>query len=118
MRISDWSSDVCSSDLQPVFVGDAEPAAGGRSLDDDFAALVFVLQVAAVVELLERPVEHPQRPLVQNVEVQGAGRAAARDKAEGRHVRGGAAIVDHALGDGEEIQLGRASCRERVCQYV
>src|SRR3546814_8292091 len=29
MRISDWSSDVCSSDL-PVLVGDAMPGAGAR----------------------------------------------------------------------------------------
>src|SRR3546814_14895845 len=34
MRISDWSSDVCSSDLGPAWVGDdgglVAPAAGGR----------------------------------------------------------------------------------------
>src|SRR3546814_2827341 len=28
MRISDWSSDVCSSDLGPVVLGDALPGVG------------------------------------------------------------------------------------------
>src|SRR3546814_3090532 len=34
MRISDWSSDVCSSDLRPR-PGRLDPAAGGRVMSDD-----------------------------------------------------------------------------------
>src|SRR3546814_5394761 len=64
MRISDWSSDVCSSDLH------GEPA----------------LQGAAVVIV--------------------AARIAARQ--EGRQ----------RIGMRRMQQIGRASCRERVCQYV
>src|SRR3546814_7908675 len=75
MRISDWSSDVCSSDLTPVrhadFVAGFIPldSAEGADLLEDFLRLVGV----------------------------------------------------HAAEDGEDavaFQIGRASCRERVCQYV
>src|SRR3546814_1478728 len=69
MRISDWSSDVCSSDL------------GGISL----ACTAMLAQ-----ELLER-----------------SGVGILDDKAVSGLVQ--------QMGHGE---IGRASCRERVCQYV
>src|SRR3546814_5515068 len=74
MRISDWSSDVCSSDLQEQGQGD-EGAAGA-----------------------------PVR----------TGARAAGERACGR------AQVDGRLGRpvGADTQIGRASCRERVCQEV
>src|SRR3546814_4715413 len=68
MRISDWSSDVCSSDLRLVVV--ELPDEGGQDL------------------------LHRNRPVV------------AREV-------GTVAVVPAGA---EEI--GRASCRERVCQYV
>src|SRR3546814_3882514 len=74
MRISDWSSDVCSSDLE----GLAEKLAG-----------------PVVAELLE------QR------------RADAVRHAAIRH-----AMHDVGVDHGAAIEIGRASCRERVCQYV
>src|SRR3546814_20082921 len=76
MRISDWSSDVCSSDLIALTV------------------------VSATGHLLRQ---------------------------EGRHLREGDQQADHDHHDDEERQrrprqveqeIGRASCRERVCQYV
>src|SRR3546814_7342533 len=79
MRISDWSSDVCSSDLRPpghllqVFESLGEDAAIAPKLAVDLHQVAGQLVGALVV--LER-----QR-----------------------------------RGDG---QIGRASCRERVCQYV
>src|SRR3546814_10441876 len=66
MRISDWSSDVCSSDLRLV-------GPGVDVLHEDVATL------HVVDELLVEPLEP-------------------------------------GFVDGHEI--GRASCRERVCQYV
>src|SRR3546814_10706419 len=74
MRISDWSSDVCSSDLGQ---GDA-------------AALLFAL----IVEQAELDLF---RILGEQREVHAAA-------VEGRTERIG--------------EIGRASCRERVCQYV
>src|SRR3546814_7097211 len=70
MRISDWSSDVCSSDLRrgtASFWRGARPEAGS-------AAAVLLGQA----EQAERRV----------------------------------------AGTDAESQIGRASCRERVCQYV
>src|SRR3546814_13602791 len=89
MRISDWSSDVCSSDLAadredrldarvPALAG---RAAGRVALDDEDLALL------------------------------GVGRLAVRELA------GQTAAAEQTLaGAGQES--GRASCRERVCQYV
>src|SRR3546814_1101474 len=75
MRISDWSSDVCSSDLllglSPAAMVDALGNAGTQS-----SGLWQFLDTGAMSKHLH------------------AGRAA------------------------EAGQIGRASCRERVCQYV
>src|SRR3546814_9720733 len=71
MRISDWSSDVCSSDLQ--------------------------LQVRLAGEVPLRRLHH----LVGGREVDIAVRPV-----DGRSLERAVA------------QIGRASCRERVCQYV
>src|SRR3546814_3236810 len=62
MRISDWSSDVCSSDLRQIAAEDKH---------------VNAVELGAVYEFLEAN--------VRAVEVR---------------------------------EIGRASCRERVCQYV
>src|SRR3546814_4403935 len=77
MRISDWSSDVCSSDL-PV---DSRPRRARRGGGAPASGAV-------------------------------AGECPWRDRVG----RGGAAIAPHPTPQGAEI--GRASCRERVCQYV
>src|SRR3546814_2043124 len=85
MRISDWSSDVCSSDLHAhQIVGDTQ------------CLLAFVGN---------RQVRHC--------------RGMARERL-------GAAEADRELRDLERVEeaetllleIGRASCRERVCQYV
>src|SRR3546814_9062141 len=67
MRISDWSSDVCSSDLSP-------------SSASTVAALVPVIRAVSVIE-------KPSRAVSSSI---------CRPSGE----------------------IGRASCRERVCQYV
>src|SRR3546814_7981117 len=71
MRISDWSSDVCSSDLQPFHLRDVA--------EDEMAVAVA-------------PVEVSRTDF--GIDDQHALRMAGADK------------------------IGRASCRERVCQYV
>src|SRR3546814_7715343 len=95
MRISYWSSDVCSSDLGAVEVD--------RAGDQDRAVAVIDTQscvrraphldIAAEVE----------RPFV----------AAAVGTAQGVSLL---RILRLVLEEYEE--LGRASCRERVCKYV
>src|SRR3546814_14748430 len=74
MRISDWSSDVCSSDLAYA--------------DGDDAQCVYMRRVAVGAD-------------------QGVGKGhAIAGMNDGRH----AFQID--------LEIGRASCRERVCQYV
>src|SRR3546814_4426034 len=88
LRISDWSSDVCSSDLELV---EHDEAAGGNR------------QVAGHREGDDAAIR------IQNLD----GQAVSRGR--------GVGIVDQL----DEVvlrkllhQIGRASCRERVCQYV
>src|SRR3546814_11134874 len=89
MRIIDWSSDVCSSDLPQA----AEPAVG-ISAAGDF--------VVAWVGFSELGLGSPFTPL-------------ATDGLESR-VYSQRFTADCRKRGGNEI--GRASCRERVCQYV
>src|SRR3546814_16400982 len=85
MRISDWSSDVCSSDLPQT--------------DIERQALL-----AEINGLVSGSIEAAFDPRAdQGVEVYEA--ASAR--------WGWMAFVVAAL-----VELGRASCRARVCQYV
>src|SRR3546814_10298299 len=80
MRISDWSSDVCSSDL-------------------DFYRV-----------WLRKKSMHPLiRIVVLGQQVTPAGRVLMRVGILGT------GIVGRSVG---AKQIGRASCRERVCQYV
>src|SRR3546814_9157574 len=76
MRISDWSSDVCSSDL----IGTGP---------------------------LPHPTTQRQYPM--------GGRVGERAGAEFR-IRGSGGERDRI--GGARAKIGRASCRERVCQYV
>src|SRR3546814_14198721 len=97
MRISDWSSDVCSSDLVGVVGGDL-----ARRLDRGVRAVAgrmileqHVGQVPARAEILQAG---------GGVEPVRLGIADALD------------ALQHVRPAGEEI--GRASGRERGCQYV
>src|SRR3546814_7264546 len=85
MRISDWSSDVCSSDLAPLEPGEA----GAVLAERGEPCLQIVRGPDGLLQFLHRIVG-------------------------GEHalVRGD---IGKLLGRGK---IGRASCRERVCQYV
>src|SRR3546814_1617139 len=74
MRISDWSSDVCSSDLEDR--ADDRAACPPQPVDRHTQAAMVVAA----------PFDHQQR-----------------------HLR---------LARQQAGEIGRASCRERVCQYV
>src|SRR3546814_5141294 len=100
MRISDWSSDVCSSDLL------------GAEID------AIALPLGGTVAQHE----------VREVEVELMGRHVGATHHEA-HVAEGAGVDDLLvvrLGDSVELaglgvvdeEIGRASCRERVWPYV
>src|SRR3546814_2055228 len=78
MRISDWSSDVCSSDL---------PSARGRILS-------FISNESVTIMADET-----------GIDINPAPQANGEDTAP-------------AIGLISQYEIGRASCRERVCQYV
>src|SRR3546814_9931037 len=100
MRISDWSSDGCSSDLRrrrPQRQAEELVAAGVR-LEGEGDVLADLQ--AAHVEYRAEALHH----------LMGA---AAIDAVAGED-----ANQRVAAGDGHHPEIGRASCRERVCQYV
>src|SRR3546814_14356227 len=108
MRISDWSSDVCSSDLkaEPLLEHKGQHARPmGIGVGPDMAAI----GKKAVGLALQKG----------RVGEQGGGERLKR-KADAEllhHVRL-AAIVEVGLDGAGPQQIGRAACRERVCQYV
>src|SRR3546814_2762062 len=83
MRISDWSSDVCSSDLVVI-------AAVIAALMVTFVGRPYVIPSQS----MENTLLIGDRIYVQKISYYGS---------------------EPGPGD---VEIGRASCRERVCQYV
>src|SRR3546814_11249236 len=100
MRISDWSSDVCSSDLAWQAYVDAGWSTLDHPVEHGGQGLPLFL-AASVQQLVDSScAAFGMLPVLQ--------RSAARLLASfGREPM-----------KGEWLQIGRASCRERVCQYV
>src|SRR3546814_13678477 len=106
MRISDWSSDVCSSDL---FAMEGAPA-GGDSAEDRMYAKACQI----VTESQKASTSWLQRQL--RIGYNSAARLIERMEEEGlvsppNHVGRRDVLTD-------QYEIGRASCRARVCQYV
>src|SRR3546814_14927779 len=100
MRISDWSSDVCSSDLGVV----------------ELEVLLDACRSVAEVD------DH-RRGLAREDSVQPRERLHRGDAGkllvdvhgqEARFVEAGVELV----GDDEDLEIGREACRERVGQYM
>src|SRR3546814_2272764 len=86
MRISDWSSDVCSSDLR---------------------------QIVRFSEVLSTPeYDNHKSPVTLALGHDIGGKPVITDLAKMPHL-----LVAGTTGSGKS-EIGRASCRERVCQYV
>src|SRR3546814_3994425 len=88
MRISDWSSDVCSSDLPN--------RAGHRA-----APVAALREIVVVADRAHQRVPRGRDML----DAPFGDRRLSRKAVAGKR-------RDH------EVEIGRASCRERVCQYV
>src|SRR3546814_4429705 len=107
MRIRDWSSDVCSSDLG--------------------AHICHLFVIMAVYNCHARPSARAQESAVSFTPANRLFPATRlrrnrRDEFSRRLVRENVLTTDDLILpvfvlDGEN-QIGRASCRERVCQYV
>src|SRR3546814_12209216 len=99
MRISDWSSDVCSSDLASI--AKVTPAGHKTSLGSQHLALAAV--VTKLAHCLDHVVESPDMRLTEQAAM-GVDRIAATQ-------------LNLAIGYefGLCSQARRASCRVRVC---
>src|SRR3546814_13127933 len=100
MRISDWSSDVCSSDLLGRRQARRREQAAGILLAHVVGEGLEALAAGGDEVLVEHPlaaVVTLEQPLVEQLEQPAV------------------AVEAHLE---EEVEIGRASCRERVCQYV
>src|SRR3546814_5953022 len=105
MRISDWSSDVCCSDLSFEW---REGAAGSEWLPE--------LREVSNAWMAEHEAREKSFTLGRFDEryLQAGGIAIARF--EHRIVAfASVQITDQHI---DSVEIGRASCRERVCQYV
>src|SRR3546814_4194863 len=88
MRISDWSSDVCSSDLVCTAAG------AGNCVKIN-------------------GVNHAAGLIIFEMDVDGVAHPHAQHRPRNFLVEGPVGVAGAVI-----QQIGRASCRERVCQYV
>src|SRR3546814_15888159 len=105
MRISDWSSDVCSSDLRR-----------GR-----VSRIVLIHTVTLAIRPCSRPFDGapPRSVFVWGRQARPMRRMANGSASPGAPPEGGTAPPPELLAsDAEGAQLGRASCRDGVRQYV
>src|SRR3546814_13233083 len=102
MCISDWSSDVCSSDLTRT-TGKPEEIASAHL--DTPSVRRPILSVRTPVEAAEARASYVQRVVFEQ--------HGPRDWTIFEHYARDANIALLEIQD----QIGRASCRERVCQY-
>src|SRR3546814_8300759 len=100
MRISDWSSDVCSSDL-----------AYGPAMSDE----TVIVRNQGTIFLAGPPLVKAATGEEITAEELGGAETHGRRSGVVDHV---AENDEHALLIVRDIEIGRASCRERVCQYV
>src|SRR3546814_8144689 len=101
MRISDWSSDVCSSDLPAFLVT--------RNFDALYSYNAAESYALAIAHLSDRL--RGGGPLVQPWPTDDPGLS----RAERRELQRLLIAKGYELG---EPDIGRATCRDRVCQYV
>src|SRR3546814_1772244 len=96
MRISDWSSDVCSSDLiRPSFRPTTTGSTSRSTAPADGSSIIWGITKWIGESVTDR----------KNIAVIGAG-------------YWGPNLARNFRSSADWNQIGRASCRERVCQYV
>src|SRR3546814_8239998 len=126
MRISDWSSDVCSSDLSSKEISLGEPQVCAPGFYTGIGGTNGVLHASALIER--------EGEVCVCTGCAQRGRKAVRGANDEFLIIGGCAQrrACSRLGDGHAFVggaktgpcrrqaggIGRASCRDRVCQYV
>src|SRR3546814_14553135 len=112
MRISDWSSDVCSSDLETT-PGDADALIAEAQSAFSQWRNVPAPRRGEFVRQLGDALRGAKEDLGRLVSIE-VGKALSEGLGEVQEM---VDICDFAVGLSRQ-QIGRASCRERVCQYV
>src|SRR3546814_19119004 len=124
MRISDWSSDVCSSDLIEAAVRVFPVANHAQALE--VLALDVDLRIGVLAALLpefDRIELHPDLAvffLDRDLDRQAVA-VPARDVGRveaGQVLRLDDDVLEDLVDRVAEVEIGRASCREGGCQYV
>src|SRR3546814_16867686 len=112
MRISDWSSDVCSSDLASA----ADLEAAQVAIVGEVARTYFDLRGLQERLRVARENADNQRETLRLVDARlDAGRGTGFDTARARAQLETTSARLPAL---EAPEIGRASCRASVCRYV
>src|SRR3546814_15630966 len=106
MRISDWSSDVCSSDLLALIC--AHPELAGKQ------AIQGTLSKASAQEQQGAGLDQCSADELERLDRLNA---AYRKRFGFPFIIAVKGLSRHQIMDAID-ELGRASCRERVCQYV
>src|SRR3546814_8451567 len=115
MRIMDWSSDVCSSDLRLV-PSSSQPLSDIRQVERRQLALlkltVFTGCSASQSDLIgfAHRNEHRRMRAEDNLRM-------ALDTRKSATTQAAQHVCEMSL-FGRLLDIGRASCMERVCQYV
>src|SRR3546814_13063665 len=125
MRISDWSSDVCSSDLDIYEQGKTQPDWFTALFRAGETGIIPAEELAAARRAMSEEQYAQEFECSFDAAIMGAyyGKllaAAERDGRIGAMPWEPALPVHNAwdLGIGDSTELGRASWRERGCQYV
>src|SRR3546814_19590820 len=119
MRISDWSSDVCSSDLVAIFAKQKPDAVldrlGVAEFDDEGRYLELRYGDLSIVSLyLPSGSSGPERQASKDRFLAFFQPVLRQWLASGRRY---VVVGDWNIAP-RNIEIGRASCRENVCQYV
>src|SRR3546814_16912146 len=131
MRISEWSSDVCSSDLKYINYKIPPPE---YLVHDDFEIMSLivinrhpntaVLGEQFAKQLQPRPYHGQLLAMLQIIVIMLKGRPRIIGRVDidtfhlPRIIRKQAFQRFQIIALNEHVEIGSASCRERVCQYV
>src|SRR3546814_3842401 len=112
MRISDWSSDVCSSDLSMIEPW-REASRQGKTLREAVSGFWSGIDELG---LLGTPRQIADKMVAAMDYIGGDGFLMIGSDAANAAWNDG--VIDGLVPELQKAEIGRASCRERVCQYV
>src|SRR3546814_20094962 len=112
MRISDWSSDVCSSDLNPK-LGTVTPNVAQAVKDAKGGQVEFRVEKQGIIHSGIGKLSFDDAALKANFKALTRAVVKAKPSGpKGKYVR--KVNMTSSMGPGLKLEIGRASCRERV----